>query len=168
MEAKRATVLDYYGRLEAALRRDEKKLHDAVKLVNRRAIVKNKKALLFKQMCLDAGIKDDKLAAHLLSGIRLTGTASKTGEFPEKQRIPALSEEQGMQASKWTRQAVKGKGGPSGDKDLDDKVWAKWEIFGSASSAASCRPPLLPRAPPDVERRRHHRHAGANAAGLVR
>jgi hypothetical protein len=91
---------------------------------NRSLLLRDKKLKLFGQLCKDAGIVDESLLATLVNGVRLTGEAVLTGEFPPKRREPLLTAEQVMRASKWKRAIVAGRSSSCGDAALDDAVWA--------------------------------------------
>ena len=68
----RESVFAHYERLADALADDEAAIHESMDPLRER-LVRDKKFLLFKHMCKDAGIEDDFLVDLLVNGVKLTG-----------------------------------------------------------------------------------------------
>ena len=99
----------------------ERLLHDQLEPV-RQAIVADKKFLLFNELCRDAGVEDASLRHLQLVGVPLVGTADWTGQFEEHPVMPALTVEQLMKSSRWSRRTIAGSS-REGSEDLRQAVW---------------------------------------------
>jgi hypothetical protein len=118
----RAAAFRKYERIAGELEGREAAIHAGLTGV-RAEVLKEKNFLLLQRMCSDAGVSDQGLVRDLVAGIRLTGEAPVTGEFPPRRREPAMSEEQVMKAAKWIRRVAFAKSGRSDDEDLNRRVW---------------------------------------------
>ena len=95
-----------------------KGLHPQVKKV-----LRDKPISLFRQLCRDAGWRDDGLADDMASGFPLVGELKKPGLF-EKRTIPgSLNPQELKSQSTWLRRSAVGSCRSSGDPWVDDELW---------------------------------------------
>lgn len=85
--------------------------------------MKDKKSLLFKQMCIDAEVQDDDLLDTLVTGVKLTGQGEPSGQFEEDIRTPSLTNEQLMRTTRWSRKAVMKKQSTSASATVRQTIW---------------------------------------------
>ena len=83
----RESVFAHYERLADALADDEAAIHESMDPLRER-LVRDKKFLLFKHMCKDAGIEDDFLVDLLVNGVKLTGVGALTSQFELDRKEP--------------------------------------------------------------------------------
>jgi len=98
----RAQALEYYRDRKAALAECEATIHHHIPQ-HRAKLFEDKAFLLFREMCRDAGIGDSELFHLQISGVALTGDSCECNLFPPDDGVPAMSDEQLMRSSKWTR-----------------------------------------------------------------
>ena len=122
LATRREQIFEYYEAVRDELQPAETAIH--AKLTPGRAkLLKNKNVLLFDRMCKDAGIQDDDLMDLLISGTKLTGTASETSLFETEYVDAALTKEQLMKSSKWTRRKILRSNGPLMPQEVREVVW---------------------------------------------
>ena len=119
-EQRCAQQFEYYEQRLEELAAAERLLHDQLEPV-RQAIVADKKFLLFNELCRDAGVEDASLRHLQLVGVPLVGTADWTGQFEEHPVMPALTVEQLMKSSRWSRRMIAGSS-REGSEDLRQAV----------------------------------------------
>ena len=122
VSAARNDLFTYYEQLKAELEPAEQMIHNAMDPC-REKLVRKKKFLLFQAMCKDAGVDDDGLLDILVNGVKLTGLASETGQFPPDVAEPALDDAQLMKTTRWTRRAILGKTAATADDEAAAQVW---------------------------------------------
>ena len=118
----RESVFAHYERLADALADDEAAIHASMDPFRER-LVRDKKFLLFKHMCKDAGIEDDFLVDLLVNGVKLTGVGALTSQFELDRKEPAMTEEQLMKSTRWTRRKVLGSNSSTPDAAVAKEVW---------------------------------------------
>ena len=118
----RESVFAHYERLADALADDEAAIHASMDPFRER-LVRDKKLLLFKHMCKDAGIEDDFLVDLLVNGVKLTGVGALTSQFELDRKEPAMTEEQLMKSTRWTRRKVLGSNSSTPDAAVAKEVW---------------------------------------------
>ena len=121
VEKCRNSTFDHYERLRDDLETNELEIHSRLDPL-RRSLIEEKKVLLFKRMCQDAGVDDDGLSDILVNGVKLVGQADQTGQFPKLIQEPAMSSVQLMNSTKWTRKRAMAvdKDTP---KDVKEHIW---------------------------------------------
>ena len=120
-EQRCAQQFEYIEQRLEELAAAERLLHDQLEPV-RQAIVADKKFLLFNELCRDAGVEDASLRHLQLVGVPLVGTADWTGQIEEHPVMPALTVEQLMKSSRWSRRMIAGSS-REGSEDLRQAVW---------------------------------------------
>ena len=101
----RVKSLRHYSQLALDLREDEKVLRSGMDpQVNE--VLRGKRLLLFKHMCLDAGVNDEMLFEELTAGFRLTGPINASGQFPRKIKPAAITVEQLRESAVWARKMI--------------------------------------------------------------
>ena len=121
---KRAAAFQKYRDLALELQSDEEALHRTLR-PERQRIMKDKKALLFKRMCADAGVEDEDLHRELLAGISLVGEAKCSPLFVAKSRPAKMTVQQVMSGAKWQQRAAMAGTCQSKDAALDEEIWAE-------------------------------------------
>ena len=122
---KRLQAFAYYKRRQLELQSRENALHAMLEPA-RANIVKDKRFLLFSEMAKDAGVVDDSLLEDLLAGFSLIGQSGCSSLFLEEDTLPAMSREQLMKSSRWSRKMVAAKGMDSHAEGLNvvEETWA--------------------------------------------
>ena len=115
-------MLAYYEERAKELRAAEDVLHENIP-PHRKALIAEKRALLFADMCQDAGVPDSGLLDLQLGGTPLSGISGATGLFPEAHQKPAMDDSQLMKSSRWSRKMVSGRDHGAMDKELSSEVW---------------------------------------------
>ena len=100
----------YYEQRKQQLESREKELHAALP-EHREIVVRDKQILLFQEMCEDAGIHDGCWGQLLLGGASLTGHSGRSSMFEDDLNEPAMSAQQLMKSSRWSRRMLLGRGG---------------------------------------------------------
>ena len=118
-------MFEYYGFRAECLQEEEERLHAALD-DDRRRIVEGKRFLLFEEMCNDAGIVGEDLTQLQLNGTSLVGQDVHTSLFREEKLPPAMSEEQLLKSSRWSRRKVLG--AKKGDQQPEEVRRAVWQI----------------------------------------
>lgn len=121
VEDLREAAFQYYEQLDRMLSDQEQRIHQSMD-EGREALVRNKKFLLFRQMCIDAGVEDDGLLDLRVNGVKLTGLGEPTGIFPEEVLPPAISDVQLMKSSRWNRKALMSKSYDS-PSHVSEAIW---------------------------------------------
>eukprot|EP00438_Fugacium_kawagutii_P026669 Skav231876 [mRNA] locus=scaffold54:141135:141833:- [translate_table: standard] len=119
---RQATLAKYKAKAEE-LERQEDEIHSNLP-TDRARILEGKRLLLFKLMCQDAGIEEaGDLMELQLVGTPLTGKSAPTTLFEEDTSEPALTEEQLMESSRWSRPMLKSRGVESAGLASQSEVW---------------------------------------------
>lgn len=120
----RAQALEYYRDRKAALAECEATIHHHIPQHHAK-LVEDKAFLLFREMCRDAGFGDSELFHLQISGVALTGDSCECNLFPPDDGVPAMSDEQLMRSSKWTRRMIAGKRLVGDEADeITKRVWS--------------------------------------------
>lgn len=121
----RKEFFDHYTQMAENLQSDESAIHSSLDPQHER-ILKDKRLLLFKQMCQDAMVEDDGLLELMVSGVKLTGQAEPSGQFETEVKPPALSNVQLMKSSKWTKHRVLAASRTTGNKpdEVQSQIWS--------------------------------------------
>lgn len=122
MRRMREQMFEHYERLAEDLRAAESSLHEAMDK-EREAIVRDKRFLLCKHMCADAGVGDDFLADLMMNGVNLTGVGPKPQQFEDDSKKPAISEAQLMRSSRWTRPKLMGSQAGAQESSIRKELW---------------------------------------------
>lgn len=119
----RMQALEYYRDRKAALAECEARIHHHLPQ-HRAKLVEDKAFLLFREMCNDSGIGDSNLFHLQISGAALTGDSCECNLFPPDDGEPAMSDEQLMRSSKWTKRMIAGKKPVGAEADeITKRVW---------------------------------------------
>eukprot|EP00435_Cladocopium_sp_Y103_P019275 s793_g4.t1 len=123
MQKRRAATFQYYESRAATLQDLEDIYHRSMK-PHRAALVEKKKFLLLVEMCRDAGVDDPGLFDLLFSGASLIGKSGASNLFDKEDSEPAMTAEQLMKSSRWSRKVVKARvSSSSSDAALTSEVW---------------------------------------------
>ena len=118
----RKQILDKYAEMRNDLEEAEQTIHHQLD-PEREAIIRDKKILLFKQMCRDAGVEDDGLCDLLANGVKLTGSGGSTAQFEPDVREPSISNVQLIKSATWTRKKILGKSSGEASDKVIKSVW---------------------------------------------
>ena len=118
----REEVFLHYEKVAQDLSQKEEQLHAAIP-PHREQLVKNKKFLLFQRMCSDAGILDNDFVELQAQGAQLVGNGVCTSLFREDHVPAAMSRDNLMKASKWTRRRILGRKAVQVDSELCEEIW---------------------------------------------
>lgn len=125
IHATRCETLAYYEDRAVALQAAEDALHRSLP-ADRARVLEGKRLLLFRGMCGDAGVEEAKDLLELqLLGTPLTGKSAPTKLYAEDELEPAISDEQLMKSSKWSRPMVMSK---TGDRDQHPSASDVWDV----------------------------------------
>lgn len=123
MQWRREQVFEYYSARSEQLEHAEEELHKGLS-GGRKDIIRDKKLLLFQEMCKAAGVEDDGLLDLQLVGTPLTGVSGQTGLFePASVGEPAMDDVQLMKSARWSRKMLAGKKFSATDVELNREVW---------------------------------------------
>ena len=120
----RLTKLAYWKSAQKDLEASEVALHESLH-PDVRKVLSGKRLLLFKKMLEESGHADVDLFSDIVAGFMVTGVAKSSHAFVKDVRLPSMTEDQLLSAARWTRHSTLGSIGPSGDKELDNEVWAE-------------------------------------------
>ena len=97
---KRELVFAHYEARRAALEVEELRIHEQMR-PEREKIMREKRFLLFFEMCEDAGIKDTQLRQDYISGGALVGKAYESPLFEAKHADATMSVERVTKSANW-------------------------------------------------------------------
>lgn len=104
----RREQLGYYKSRARALSAQEQTIHEGMTPL-RAALVQEKKFLLFEEMCNDAGVVDDGILDSQVLGTSLVGVSGSSNLFEAADNVPAMTTEQLMKSSRWSRKMLQGR-----------------------------------------------------------
>ena len=120
---RRQLTIDYYASRKAELSEAEAVIHGALH-PRRRRLVEDKAFILFREMCVDAGIDDPELCDLLVNGTPLVGKSGSSNLFEAEDNIPAMSDVQLMKSSRWSRKMLSGrKTHGAADPHVEAEIW---------------------------------------------
>ena len=119
---KRQEALDYFAARKAQLSFQEAEIHAHLDEASAK-IVEDKSFLLFQEMCQAAGIVDDDLATMQIVGSALHGKSCSCSLFQAEENEPAMTTEQLMKSSKWSRPMLLSRSNSSVDAATVEAVW---------------------------------------------
>eukprot|EP00435_Cladocopium_sp_Y103_P039589 s268_g10.t1 len=123
VQREREQAFQYYEELKISLEQEEQCIHECLP-TEREKVLRQKRFKLFEAMCFDAGIDiEDSGLDLLLAGVPLTGKGPACAFFDEEHGEPALTEEQLMRSSRWSRRRVLGRASSSASVEIRDEVW---------------------------------------------
>ena len=103
---------------------DEKKLHETMpKEV--RLVLQGKRILLWKHLLEETGFPDLHIVDEVAEGLKLVGSATKSGAFPSGLYPAQQTVEQLSQQSIWRRKSTIGKCRASDDAAADEELWSQ-------------------------------------------
>ena len=105
VDGERAKLFRHYEEVLLNFENAERRIHASLD-GDRERLVRDKKFLLFQQMCLDAGVEDTTVHELLFTRVKLAGVGEDSGQFEKDQKEPAMSNVQLMRSSKWTRRKI--------------------------------------------------------------
>ena len=103
---------------------DEKKLHEGMPK-GVQMVLRGKRILLWKQLLEETGFPDLQIVDEVVEGLKLVGSATKSGAFPSGLYPAQQTVEQLSQQSIWRRKSTIGKCRASDDADADDELWSQ-------------------------------------------
>ena len=107
---------------------DEKKLHETMpKEV--RLVLQGKRILLWKHLLEETGFPDLHIVDEVVEGLKLVGSATKSGAFPSGLYPAQQTVEQLSQQSIWRRKSTIGKCRASDDAAADEELWTVESII---------------------------------------
>ena len=118
-------MFGYYEWRARVVQHEEDCLHQTLE-PGRQRIIKGKRFLLFEEMCRDAGLPEEHLTFLQLNGVPLVGQDAATSLFRQEEIKPAMSEEQLMKSSRWSRRKILGS--RKGELQSDEVRAAVWDI----------------------------------------
>ena len=121
VQLERDSLFQHYESLRDSLAHEEKLIHAGLP-PDREKILKKKSFKLFEAMCADAGIEDTGLDL-LVAGVPLIGKGPTCSLFEAEDNCAALTSEQLMKSSKWSRPRVLGKSRSGAPGAVRDEVW---------------------------------------------
>lgn len=124
MASYRQKQMAYYEARACDLAAREQALHDGMS-PSRAALVKDKRFLLFREMCVDAGVDDEGILDLQVLGTPLVGTSGTSSLFEKEENSPAMTPEQLMKSSRWSRKMLLGRSmAGSGDiAEVASDIW---------------------------------------------
>ena len=126
MASYRRKQLSYYKARAYDLAAREQSIHDGM-TPQRATLVQDKKFLLFQEMCVDAGVIDDGILDLQVLGTALVGTSGSSNLFESEDNLPAMSPEQLMKSSRWSRKMLQGRTAVgNGDiAEVSNDIWSE-------------------------------------------
>lgn len=124
MASYRQKQMAYYEARACELAAREQALHDGMP-PSRAVLVKDKRFLLFQEMCVDAGVDDEGILDLQVLGTPLVGRSGTSSLFETEENSPAMTPEQLMKSSRWSRKMLLGRSmAGSGDiAEVASDIW---------------------------------------------
>ena len=119
---RREETMKYYSLRKLELSDAEASIHEAMP-PHRRKLVEGKAFLLFGEMCEAAGITDPDLRDLQVLGTSLLGRSGCSSLFESEDNDPAMTVDQVMKSSRWSRRMLLGRSSQSQNGEVEAQVW---------------------------------------------